>query len=125
MGQIIKEMRDVEQRLGKPDTGEDTQGKQKQIVKQLETLIEQMRQSGCSRGNGHADGPAGRPEAGRSARPDSPAPTPAAPRSRSRPSPPTSTRWPAARTSGATFPPSSGRRWRTSSRKSPCPPRRT
>ena len=30
MGQIIKEMRDVEQRLGKPETGEDTQAKQKQ-----------------------------------------------------------------------------------------------
>jgi hypothetical protein len=48
LGQIIKEMRDVEQRLGKPDTGEDTQGKQKQIVKQIDTLIEQMRQSGSS-----------------------------------------------------------------------------
>jgi hypothetical protein len=48
LGQIIKEMRDVEQRLGKPDTSEDTQGKQKQIVKKIETLIEQLRQSGAS-----------------------------------------------------------------------------
>jgi hypothetical protein len=48
LGQIIKEMRDVEQRLGKPDTSEDTQGKQKQIVKKIETMIEQMRQSGSS-----------------------------------------------------------------------------
>jgi hypothetical protein len=48
LGQIIKEMRDVEQRLGKPETGEDTQSKQKKIVKQIETLIEQMRQSGSS-----------------------------------------------------------------------------
>ena len=48
LGEIIKEMRDVEQRLGKPDTGEDTQAKQKQIVKQIDTLIEQMKQSGSS-----------------------------------------------------------------------------
>ncbi len=48
MGQLIKEMREVEQRLGKPETGEDTQAKQKRIVKQIETLIEQMRQSGSS-----------------------------------------------------------------------------
>ncbi|MGC8639294.1 MAG: hypothetical protein ACP5XB_05370 [Isosphaeraceae bacterium] len=48
LGQIIKEMRDVEQRLGKPETGEDTQSKQKKIVKDLETLIERMRQSGGS-----------------------------------------------------------------------------
>jgi hypothetical protein len=52
MGKIIKEMRDIEERLGKPDTGEDTQGRQKQIVKQLETLIEQIRQSSASSGKG-------------------------------------------------------------------------
>ena len=38
----------MEQRLGKPETGEDTQAKQKKIVKEIETLIEQMRQSGGS-----------------------------------------------------------------------------
>ncbi len=43
-------MRDVEQRLGKPDPSEDTQAKQKQIVKRIETLIEQVRQSGSSAG---------------------------------------------------------------------------
>jgi hypothetical protein len=48
IGEIIKEMRDVEQRLGKPDPSEDTQNKQKQIVKHIETLIEQARQSGAS-----------------------------------------------------------------------------
>ena len=48
LGQIIKEMRDVEQRLEKPDTSEDTQGKQKQIVKKIETMIEQIRQSSSS-----------------------------------------------------------------------------
>lgn len=46
LGQIIKEMRDVEQKLGKPETGEDTQNRQKQIVKQIETLIRQAKQSG-------------------------------------------------------------------------------
>jgi hypothetical protein len=48
LGKIIKEMRDVEQRLGKPETGEDTQSKQKGIVKQIDTLIQQMKQSGSS-----------------------------------------------------------------------------
>ena len=48
LGQIIKEMRDVEQKLGKPETGEDTQSKQKKIVKQIETMIEQVRQSSGS-----------------------------------------------------------------------------
>jgi hypothetical protein len=50
IGEMIKEMRDVEQKLAKPDTGEDTQKKQKQIVKRIETLIEQARQSGSSGG---------------------------------------------------------------------------
>jgi hypothetical protein len=45
---IIKEMRDVEQRLGKPDTGDDTRTRQKQIVKRIETLIEEVRKSRSS-----------------------------------------------------------------------------
>jgi hypothetical protein len=51
IGDMIKEMRDVEQRLGKPDAGDDTQKKQKQIVKRIETLIEQVRQQGGSAGS--------------------------------------------------------------------------
>jgi hypothetical protein len=43
MSEVIKEMRDVEQRLGQTDTGEETRQKQKRIVQKLETLIEQMR----------------------------------------------------------------------------------
>jgi len=50
VGEMIKEMRDVEQRLGKPDSGENTQAKQKQIIKRIDTLIEQVRQSGSSTG---------------------------------------------------------------------------
>ncbi len=46
IGEMIKEMREVEQRLGKPDPSEDTQKKQKQIVKRIETLIEQVKQQG-------------------------------------------------------------------------------
>lgn len=45
LSEVIKEMRDVEQRLGKTDTGEETRKKQQQIVKNLETLIEEMRAS--------------------------------------------------------------------------------
>jgi len=52
MGQIIKEMRDIEKRLGEPDTGDETRGKQKRIVKQLETLIEQIRQAKAGSGKG-------------------------------------------------------------------------
>ncbi|MDG3005534.1 hypothetical protein [Paludisphaera mucosa] len=44
MGEIIKEMRDVEKRLGEPDTGDETRGRQQQLVKRLETLIERIRQ---------------------------------------------------------------------------------
>jgi hypothetical protein len=46
LSEVIKEMRDVEQRLGQPDTGEETRKKQARIVKQIDTLIEQMRNSG-------------------------------------------------------------------------------
>lgn len=45
LAKVIKEMRDVEQRLGKPDTGEETRKKQAEIVKNLETLIEQLKKS--------------------------------------------------------------------------------
>jgi hypothetical protein len=45
LSKVIKEMREVEKRLGKPDTGEETRKKQAEIVKNLETLIEQLRQS--------------------------------------------------------------------------------
>jgi hypothetical protein len=50
VGEMIKEMRDVEERLGKPDPSEDTQKKQKQIVKRIEAMIEQAKQSGSSGG---------------------------------------------------------------------------
>jgi hypothetical protein len=43
LGQVIKEMRDVEERLGQPDTGEETRKKQTEIVKNLDGLIEQMK----------------------------------------------------------------------------------
>jgi hypothetical protein len=45
LSRVIREMREVEQRLGKPDTGEDTRKKQAEIVKNLEQLIEQLRSS--------------------------------------------------------------------------------
>jgi|GEM_PF-856458 len=45
LSDIIKEMRDVEQRLGKTDTGGETRKRQTEIVKRLDTMIEQLRQS--------------------------------------------------------------------------------
>ncbi len=45
LGQVIKQMREVEQRLGKPDTGEETRKRQTEIVRNLEQLIEQLRNS--------------------------------------------------------------------------------
>lgn len=54
MGQIIKEMRDVEKRLGEPDTGEETRGRQQELVKQLDKIIEQIRQQQQQGGQGMA-----------------------------------------------------------------------
>lgn len=48
VSEVVKQMREIERRLGKPDTGKETQEKQKQIIKRLETMIEQARQSGSS-----------------------------------------------------------------------------
>lgn len=48
VSEIVKQMREVEQRLGKPDPGEETRRKQKQIVKQIDEMIQQARQSGSS-----------------------------------------------------------------------------
>jgi hypothetical protein len=48
VGEIIKEMRDVEQKLGKPDTGEGTRDEQKKIVKNIDTLIEEVKRSGST-----------------------------------------------------------------------------
>jgi hypothetical protein len=45
-GELIKQMRDIEQKLQQPDTGEATREEQKKVVKRIETLIEQARQSG-------------------------------------------------------------------------------
>ncbi len=43
LGDLVKQMREVEERLGKPDTGEQTRQKQAEIVKKMDTMIEQMR----------------------------------------------------------------------------------
>lgn len=45
LGDLIKQMRDVEGRLGQPDTGEETRKKQVEIVKNLDQLLEQVRNS--------------------------------------------------------------------------------
>jgi hypothetical protein len=45
LGDLVKQMREVEPRLSKPDTGEQTRQKQTEIVKRLDTMIEQMRKS--------------------------------------------------------------------------------
>ena len=50
VGEMIKEMRDVEEKLGKPDTGEATRQQQKKIVKHIETMIEEAKKSGSSMG---------------------------------------------------------------------------
>ena len=43
LSDVIKQMRDVEKKLGDAETGEETRKEQTQIVKKLDTLIEQMR----------------------------------------------------------------------------------
>ncbi|WP_165068540.1 hypothetical protein [Paludisphaera rhizosphaerae] len=59
MGEMIKEMREVEKRLSEPDTGEETRGRQQQLVKQMEKLIEQIRQQQQQGGQGMAQGQQG------------------------------------------------------------------
>lgn len=48
LSDVIKKMREVEQRLGKTDTGDQTREEQKQIVQKLDTILEQIRKSGQS-----------------------------------------------------------------------------
>ena len=43
LSDVIKQMRDVEKKLGEAETGEETRKEQTQIVKRLDTLIEQMK----------------------------------------------------------------------------------
>lgn len=48
LGKIVKEMREVEQRLGKPDTGEETRKKQAEIVKKLDKVIDELKNMSSS-----------------------------------------------------------------------------
>ena len=43
MGELVKQMRDVEQRLKQTDTGEQTRQRQAQIIKNVEQMIEESR----------------------------------------------------------------------------------
>jgi len=43
LSETIKQMREVEKRLGEPDTGEETRKKQAEIVKKLDSVLEQLR----------------------------------------------------------------------------------
>ena len=45
LGDLVKQMREVENRLNEPDTGAETRKRQTEIVKNLDTLLEQMRNS--------------------------------------------------------------------------------
>ncbi|HWE36361.1 MAG TPA: hypothetical protein VG406_07285 [Isosphaeraceae bacterium] len=44
LDEVIKKMRDVEKRLGQPDTGEKTREEQQQIVSELDKYLERLRQ---------------------------------------------------------------------------------
>ncbi len=50
LAQAVKKMREVEERLGQPDTGEETRKKQSEIVKDLDTLIAQAKKAGQAKG---------------------------------------------------------------------------
>ena len=73
LGDLIKQMREVEDRLGKPDTGAETRQKQTEIVKKLDSVLEQMRSSsGQSRGLKMVRGgqkPSGPPQPGQGNQP--------------------------------------------------------
>jgi len=46
VGEMIKQMREVEKRLSQPDTGEATRSREKQIVKKIDEMIAQARRGG-------------------------------------------------------------------------------
>jgi hypothetical protein len=48
LAEAIKRMREVEQRLEQPDTGEETRQKQEEIVKNLDSILEQLRKQSQS-----------------------------------------------------------------------------
>ena len=50
--EVIKKMEDVERRLSKTDTGEQTRKTQGEIVKQLDKIMEQIRQASSQGGRG-------------------------------------------------------------------------
>ena len=52
MSQTVKKMREVEKRLSDEDTGDETRGKQKEIIKDFDQLIAQAKQAGGSSGSG-------------------------------------------------------------------------
>lgn len=52
LGETIRKMREVEQRLGKTDTGDETREKQQEIVKGLDKFIEQARRMQGQQGKG-------------------------------------------------------------------------
>ncbi len=52
LAQAIKKMREVEQRLGQDDTGEQTRKRQKEIVQDLDTMIAQLKKAGSGSGRG-------------------------------------------------------------------------
>lgn len=118
VGEMIKEMRDVEEKLGKPDPGEATREQQKKIVKRIETMIEQAKRSGGQMGRmTRMVRQQGQQRQGQQQ--GQTVHWPVAPVRRSRSPRPASTPPPAARTSGDTCPPSSVRRSRTNPMKSP------
>lgn len=59
MGEMIKQMREVQKRLEEGDTGKETQEKQEEIIKKLAQALEQAKQSGQGRGQGRQQQMAG------------------------------------------------------------------
>src|SRR5436190_1785351 len=53
LSEVEKQMREVEQRLVKPDTGEETRNKQGEIVKKLDNVLQQLQRM---RGQGNGSG---------------------------------------------------------------------
>ena len=50
LGQTVKKIREVEEKLGQPDTGEQTRKKQGEIVKDFDTLIAEAKKSAQGKG---------------------------------------------------------------------------
>ncbi len=124
LSEVIKKMREVERRLDKTDTGEQTRQEQGQIVKKLDQIIKELSAPRASpKASARSSSRSSRASNRASNKASNKAPMRAGLRTRSRPSTTRRSSSPTARMSGATSPTRFASSSITSRRKNPSPPR--